>query len=80
MRLLCLVSGGCRWKLIREEWLPTTREQPYSRLVRFHECIYCSDTKATLTSPKVSETFFSIPNKFNVDVNESSDRTAHSHA
>lgn len=71
MRLLCLVSGGCRWKLLLEEWVHATTTRPYPLLVRYHECIYCMDTKATLTSPKASESLFSIPDKFSTDIRES---------
>ena len=64
MRLWCYASGGCRWKLLREEWLEPNKERPYSVLARYHECIYCMDTKATLTSPKTTESFYCVPDKF----------------
>ena len=64
MRLICVLSGGCKWRVLREEWVPPTPERPYSILARHHECVECLDTKATLTSPKTTESFFCIPDKF----------------
>lgn len=67
MRLLCFASGGCRWNVIKEDWIPPTKDRSYPLLVRYHECAYCKDTKATLTSPKVAESHFCIPDKFCVE-------------
>lgn len=64
MRALCLISGGCKWEVIREEWIEKAKDRPYSLLVRFCQCKYCNDTRATLTSPKDTESFFCIPDKF----------------
>jgi hypothetical protein len=70
MRLICLASGGCRWDVIREEWVLPNALRPYSLLVRHHQCRYCLDTKATITSPKTSESFFCIPDKLCTDLHE----------
>jgi hypothetical protein len=67
-RLICLAKGGCRWKVIREDWIPRTPERPWPQLVRFHECELCHDTKATLTSPDNTESMFSIPDRNNARV------------
>ena len=66
MRITCYISGGCRWLLLKEEWIDPTKTRPYSQLVRFHECKYCGDTKATLTSPDSLESRFSIPDRFSL--------------
>jgi hypothetical protein len=60
---MCFASGGCKWTVIKEEWIPKTAERPWPQLVRFHECAICHDTKATLTSPDNTESMFSVPNR-----------------
>ena len=66
MRLMCVMSGGCRWTVVKEEWVNPTKDRPYSLMIRFSECGYCGDTRGTQTSPKDTETFFSIPDKYSV--------------
>lgn len=63
MKILCVVIGGCRWHVIREEWLPASATYETVRLLRFHECRHCRDTRATITSPKVSETTYAKPHR-----------------
>jgi len=64
VRVACFISGGCRWITLREEWLCPDRDHQFLRLVWFAECKYCSDTRATLTSPRESESLFSIPHRY----------------
>jgi hypothetical protein len=54
---------GCRWQQIGEDlWIPgRITKRPYPMLVRFYECLWCKDTKATLTSPDPGESCVSIP-------------------
>lgn len=66
MRLSCALTGH-PWEIVREEWLQTTRDRPYPLWVNYYHCPRCHDTKATQTSPKPSETFFSVPDKFCTD-------------
>jgi hypothetical protein len=61
MRIICIVNGGCRWNLLREEWLRPDADHATVRLLRFEECQYCRDTRATLTSPEMEETRLSKP-------------------
>jgi len=70
LRLICWVSGGCKWRVIKEEWVEPTKDRPFSQLVRHHECVMCLDTKATLTSPRSSESLFCVPDEFNSDIHE----------
>ena len=67
MRLLCLLSGGCKWRVINEEWIRPEPGRPYSMMVRHHECPHCKDTKAVLTSPRDTESLFCVPNRNNTD-------------
>jgi hypothetical protein len=63
---MCIMSGGCKWHTIKEEWIPRAEGRPYSQLVRFSECSICGDTRATLTSPNDAESLFSVPSRYNL--------------
>ena len=64
MRILCLISGGCHFQTLREEWLPPDKHYQYSRLYRVDECPWCHDTRATITSPEPDETRTTLPRRF----------------
>ena len=63
MRPLCIVSGGCRFQKIHEEWLAPDKEHHYTRLYRIDECPWCHDTRATITSPEPDEARTTLPRR-----------------
>ncbi len=62
MRLLCAIQGH-RFHTIREEWIEPTEGRKFTSLLRFDECSFCRDVRATLTNPEDHQSRWSIANR-----------------
>jgi hypothetical protein len=61
MRLKCFIQGGCRFdKILKEEWIRPIDPNDLISLLRFSECIYCKNVRATITHPEDYKSRWSI--------------------
>jgi hypothetical protein len=71
MRLICILTGGCRWQDLpspgRDEtgstWLPASGVHKSPRLLVFQRCVHCADHRAMIVSPFDHESRFSRPRR-----------------
>ena len=65
MRILCYLSGGCRFTdKVHEELLPATKSHEYVRLYEIRRCKWCGDTHAVITSPEPEEVRNTFPRRY----------------
>jgi hypothetical protein len=60
---MCFIQGGCKFTTIKEEWLKPKDTSDFTSLLRFDECCYCHDVRATIVHPEDFNSRWSKPSR-----------------